>query len=126
MFIWPRISLDCVPLYGNHAALEQPPAHFSSTLPITSQHVHLYRAMVKDRLHDAIHITIYMCGVTDLDQDDPCYAVFHCDPSLERDTHLESDFFVSRIQPDRMVLCCHCAGTMHNSLVELHTHLKAP
>ena len=49
-----------------------------------------------------------------------------CDPSLECDTHVESDFYVSRVQPDRVVLCCHCAGTMHNSLVELHTHLKAP
>ena len=50
--------------------------------PITSQQVHLYRAMVKDRLHDAMHSTIYMCGMVALDQDDPRYEVFHCDPSL--------------------------------------------
>ncbi len=45
---------------------------------------------------------------------------------LECDSHVESDFYASRIQPDRVVLCCHCAGTMLDSPVELHTHLKAP
>ena len=36
------------------------------------------------------------------------------------------NFFVSRNQQKRMVLCCHCASTMLDSHVELHTHLKAP
>ena len=39
---------------------------------------------------------------------------------------MESDFYVSRIQPKRIVLCCHCDCTMLDSPVELHTHLKAP
>jgi len=39
---------------------------------------------------------------------------------------VESDFYVSRIQPKRVVLCCHCAGTILDSPFELHTHLKAP
>jgi len=64
--------------------------------------------------------------MTTLDHDDPCYDMFQCDPSLECDSHVESEFYVSRIHPDRVVLCCHCAGTMLDSPVELHTHLKAP
>ena len=36
---------------------------------------------------------IYMCGMTALDHDDPCYVMFQCDPSLECDSHAESEFF---------------------------------
>ena len=37
---------------------------------------------------------------------------------------MESDFYVSRIQS--VVLCCHCANTIPDSPIELHTHLKSP
>jgi hypothetical protein len=79
-------------------------------------------------IHDAMESTIssYMCGMAAFDLDDPCYEIFHCDPSLECDTHLESEYYVSRIQPSRLVMCCHCAGTMLDSPVEMNTHLMAP
>ena len=93
---------------------------------VTSQQVHEYRAIVKDKFHDAMDSTIYVCGMTALDHDDPCYDMFYCDPSLECDSHVESDFCISRIQPKRLVLCFHCTGNILDSLVELHTHLKAP
>jgi len=82
--------------------------------------------MVKDRLHDAMESTIYMCGMAALDFDDPYYDILFCDPSLECDTIVEPKFYVSRIQPGRMVLCFHCAGTLPDSAIEMNSHLKAP
>jgi hypothetical protein len=34
-----------------------------------------------------------------MDPDDPCYDVFHCDPSMDCDTHVEADFYTSGVQP---------------------------
>jgi hypothetical protein len=94
---------------------------------IKSHQVHEYRVMVKDILEDAMEFVIFMCGMAALDTDDPCYYIYHCDPSLECDTHLGPEFYISKIQPGRMVLCCHCAGTtMPDSPVELNNQLKAP
>ncbi len=39
-------------------------------------------------------------------------------------THGESEFYVSKVQPTRLELCCYCAGEF-NSLLELNTSLKA-
>jgi hypothetical protein len=84
--------------------------------------------MVKDSLEDAIEYAIYMCGMVALDTADPCYDIYyHCDPSLECDTHVESEFYISKIQQGRMVLCCHCArASMPDSPIELNNQLKAP
>ncbi len=66
--------------------------------------------MAKDRLHDAMDSSIFMCGMTPLDPDDPCYDIFHCDPSLDCTTHIEADLYTSKVQLLRVELCCHCAG----------------
>ena len=101
-------------------SLEETPSE-----PPTPHQLHEYRAMVKDRLHDAMESTIFMCGMAALDFDYPCYDILLCDPSLECDTIVEPEFYVSRIQPGRMVLCCHCAGTLPDSPIEMNSHLKA-
>jgi hypothetical protein len=61
-----------------------------------------------------------------LDLDDPCYNMFHSEPSLECDTHVESEFYVSRIRLERMILCCHCDSPMPDFSIELNSHLKEP
>jgi hypothetical protein len=94
---------------------------------LTSQQVHEYRFMVKNMLREETEFTICLCGMVPLDIDDACYNIYHCDPSLEFDTHVEPEFYISRFQPGRMVLCCDCAGNaMPDSPVELNTQLKAP
>ena len=45
---------------------------------------------------------IFTCGMAPLDPDDPCFALFHCDPSLECDTHVEPEFYTSRIELTQM------------------------
>ena len=60
-----------------------------------------------------------------LEHDDPCYDIFLCDPSQGCDSPLEPDFYVSKIQPKRLELCCHCAGVFY-SPVDLNPSLKAP
>ena len=75
--------------------------------------------------HDAIESLIYMCGMDPLDPDDPCFDIFQCDPSLDYDAHIESEFYTSKIQPTRVKICSHCAGK-YDSPVELNTALKAP
>jgi len=94
--------------------------------PLTSKQVHEYRAMVKDRLNGVMESIIFMCGMVALDLDNMWNALFHCEPSLECDTHGKSEFYVSRIQLERVVLCCHYTGTMPAFLIELNTHLNAP
>ena len=63
--------------------------------------------------------------VHSLNPHDPCYDVFHCDPSLDCNAHIEANFYTSKIQPTRVDLCCHCAGEFY-SPVELSSSLKAP
>ena len=91
----------------------------------TYQEVQEYVAMAKGRLNDAIDSPIYICGMAPLDPDDPCYDIFHCDTTLDCETHLEPEYYVSRIEPMRLELCCHCAG-VSKSPIELNTSLKAP
>ncbi len=103
------------------APLPQPDSDNVST-GTTSQE---YISFVKDRLHDAMESSIFICGMAPLDPDDPCYDIFQCDTSLDCDTHVEADFYVSGIEPNRKDICCHCAG-VSNSPVELNPSLKAP
>jgi hypothetical protein len=35
-----------------------------------------YISFVKDRLHDAMESSIFICGMAPLDPDDPCYGIF--------------------------------------------------
>ncbi len=79
--------------------------------PHATQVVQEYRAMAKARLNDAMVSPIYMCGMSPLDPDDPFYDVFLADPSLDCDTHIQAEFYVSRVEPTRLELCCHCAGS---------------
>ena len=40
-------------------------------------------------------------------------------------THIEADFYTSKVQLARVELCCHCAGEFE-SPVEINTSLRAP
>ena len=66
-----------------------------------------------------------MWDMSPLNPEDPCYDVFQCDPSLDYDTHIEANIYTSTIQPERLELCCHCAGVF-DSPVMMHPSLKAP
>ncbi len=82
-------------------------------------------SMVKGRLQDAIESPIFICGMAPLDPDDPtCHELFLCDTSLDCDSHVEADFYVSRIQSSRLELCCHCAYVLDSPIV-MNTYLKA-
>jgi len=87
--------------------------------------LNLYRAMARARLHDAIETPIFGCGMAPMDKDDPCYDVFHCDPSSDCNAHIEANFYTLKIQPTRVELCYHCAGNF-DSPVELNCSLKVP
>ena len=63
--------------------------------------------------------------MTPLDLDDPCHELYLCDTSLDCDSHVEAEFYVSRVQPSRLELCCHCACVLDSPIV-MNTHLKAP
>ncbi len=82
-------------------------------------------SMVKGRLQDAIESPIFICGMAPLDPDDPCHELFLCDTSLDCDSHVEAEFYVSRVQSTRLELCCNCAGVLDSPIV-MNTHLKAP
>jgi hypothetical protein len=53
-------------------------------------------------LQDALESPIYICGMAPLDLDDPCYEIFLCDTTLDCDKHVESEFYVSKVQPTRV------------------------
>ena len=76
-------------------------------------------------LHGAMDSSIFICGMTQLDPDDPCYVIFHCGPSLDCTTHIEADFYTSKVQLARVELCCHSAGEFE-SPEEINTYLRAP
>jgi hypothetical protein len=92
---------------------------------MTKEEIQAYRVVAKNRLHDATESPIFICGMAALDYDDPFYNMFLRDPSLDCDTHIEVDFYTSRIMPGRIELCCHCAGEF-DSPIELNSDLKAP
>ena len=81
--------------------------------------------IAKDMLVDATESAIYMCGMAPLDLDDPFFDIFQCDPTFDCDSHIESEFYTSKIQPSRVNICCQCADK-YDSPVELNTSLKAP
>jgi len=87
--------------------------------------IHDYRRWTKDRLHDAMESSIFICGITPLDFGESIYDIFCCDPSLDCNTHIEGDFYTSRIKAERIELRCHCVGEF-NSRVELNSNLKYP
>jgi hypothetical protein len=60
-----------------------------------------------------------------MNQDDPCYDVFHCGLSLDCTAHIEANFNTSKIQPTRVKLCCHRVGEL-DSPAEFNYYLKAP
>ena len=93
--------------------------------PVTPEEVRQYMAMARGKLQDATESPIYICGMAPLDPDDPCFDIFLCDTTLDCDTHVEAEFYVSKIHPSRLELCCYCAGVF-NSSIELNTSLKAP
>ena len=68
---------------------------------------------------------VIMCWMAPMDSDDPCHDIFHCDSSLDCNTHIESEFYTSKIEPGRINICCHCAGT-NESPVNLTASLKSP
>ncbi len=82
-------------------------------------------SMVKGRLQDAIESPIFICGMAPLDLDGPCHELFLCGTLLDCDSYVEAEFYVSRVQPSRLELCCHCAGVLDSPIVRT-THLKAP
>jgi hypothetical protein len=115
-------------IYSQYAVVHmKPPLEENDQDPATptSKEVKQYKAFAKDRLDDATESLIYMCGMAPLDPDDPCFDIFQCDPSLDCDTHIESELYISKISPTRVKICCHCAGK-YDSPVELNTALKAP
>ncbi len=65
---------------SDEPALPLPSLDDTPSEPLTTRRVHEYRAMVKDKLHNAMESTIYMCGMAALAHDDPCYDMFQCDP----------------------------------------------
>ena len=56
-----------------------------------------YMSMAKDRLMDAMEFSIFMRGMAPLDLDDNCNLNFQYDPSLNCDTHIETEFYISMI-----------------------------
>ena len=67
----------------------------------------------------------FICGMAPLDSDDPCYGIILCDTSLDCETHVEAEFYISGIEPSRKEICCHCTGVC-DSPIELSSSLKAP
>jgi len=64
----------------------------TSNQPRSIYEHHLYRTMARDKLHDATESPIFVCGMTPMDQNDPCYNFFHCDPSFDCTAHIEAKF----------------------------------
>ena len=69
----------------------------------------LYPTMARDRLHDDTESPIFVSGMAPKDQDDPCYDVFHCDPFLDCNAHIEAIYYTSKFHPTHVELWCHCA-----------------
>ncbi len=77
-------------------------------------------------LVDATDSAIYMCGMAPLDLDDPFFDIFQCDPTFDCDSHFESEFYTSKIQPSRVNICCRFAGKYDYPFELINTSLKAP
>jgi hypothetical protein len=92
---------------------------------MTEEEVQQYTSSAKDIMVDATEYIIYMCGMTPLEPNYTCFDIFQCNPALDYYSHIESEFYTSKIQPTRVNTFCHCAGKC-DSPVELNTFLKAP
>ena len=60
-----------------------PPANPDNTAPDSAPPTatkEQYQKMAQDRLHYAMESPIFMCGMSPLSPEDPCYDVFQCDP----------------------------------------------
>ncbi len=108
---------------SNTKAPLPPPGCDDVSTGATSQEQNI--SIVKDRLHDAMESSIFICGMAPPYPDDPCHGIFLCDTSLDCDTHVEAEFNISGIKPSRKELCCHCAGVC-DSPIELNSSLNAP
>jgi len=108
----PHVAL----LYNDE--LENSPATFHEVLQ-------QYLSMIKGRLQDAMESPIFICGMAFLDSDDPCHELFLYDTSLDCESHVEPEFYFSRVQPSKMELCGHCACVLE-SPISINAHLKAP
>jgi hypothetical protein len=99
-----------------------PPTPPSEPVIYTEAEVKRYITMAKDRLQDAIENTLFICGMAPLDPDNPCYDIFKRDPSMDCDTHVESEYYASKIMPQDIPMCCQCAGTSESPIAK-HSHL---
>jgi hypothetical protein len=63
-------------------------------VPTPAYELHMYRTMAGGRLYDTMETPIFVCG---MDTTNPCYDVFHCDPSLDCTAHIEADLHTSKI-----------------------------
>ena len=61
-----------------------------------------YMDIAKDRLVDATESAIYMCGMAALDLDDPFFDIFQCDSTFHCDSHIESEFYTSKIHTSKI------------------------
>jgi hypothetical protein len=119
-----RGSVVCNNIYSQNGVSHlKPPLPHDGMESASADEVQKKKAMAKDKLLDAMKSIIFMCGMAPLDLDDPCYAIFHCDSSLDCDTHIESEFYTSKIQPKRIDIWCHCADA-NDSPVTLNTFLN--
>ncbi len=112
----------CIYSLAAVSQMKPPPPHEA---PPSTQELKHYQALAKGRLDDAVESHIFICGMAPLDSDEPFHDIFLCDPSLDCDTHIEPEFYVSRIVPTRLELCCHCTGVFELP-IDLNIHLKAP
>ena len=51
--------------------------------PVTPEEVRQYMVMARGKLQDAMESPIYICGVAPTNPDDPCYAIFLFDTTLD-------------------------------------------
>jgi len=86
-----------------------------------------YQAMLMARSINAIVLSpIYIYGMAPLDFDDSFYVIFLTDPacSLDCDTHIEAEGYVSRVEHTRFEICCEFVGVLVSPIGST-THLKA-
>ena len=95
MLWYVTFALDHDAFYSQYALGHwKPPLEENNQDPATptSEEVKQYRAFAKDMLVEAANYRIYMCGMDPLDPDELYFDIFHCDPSLDCDAHIESEF----------------------------------
>ena len=77
-------------------------------------------------LHRVVCYGVVLRGIARrLDADDPFYDVFSMRSLFGMQAHNEAHFCTSKIQPERVEICCHCVGEF-DFPVEFHSSFKAP